>query len=514
MNIQFTLRELSRVFQGILRTPRVSITDSKTLIQLWRHENERVFADKLTTLIDKNLFLEQLEICTAELIELSILSRPVTTSHAQNISNTTNSTTTTAKDSKYNKNNKNKNNIKITKNDNNNDLCTYEQIKNTDIYFVDFLKESEYDEDGVLISEAPKIYEYGGILDNLRNKVQSYIIKYNEQYSSKAMKLILFDDALKHILRITRILGINKGNILLVGVGGSGKQSLTKISSYISNQTCFQITITKSYNLNSLLDDIRILYRLCGSKNEKITFLLTDSEIKDESFLEIINAILTTGEIANLFPKDELIVMASELRNIAIKTIPNFIENIDNLCKFFYERVKNNLHLVLCMSPVNNKFAERARRFPGIFSGCTINWFLTWPKEALIAVSEVYLNNINIDCNMEIKKELIQYMGITHQTVIDFCEEYYIKMRRKVYHTPTSFLQFLNNYCNMYNKKSNEIIIKANRVEIGLEKLFLGSKDVEKMKIILAEEEIKLKLSEEATNIMLSKLETKLYIKN
>jgi hypothetical protein len=36
----------------------------------------------------------------------------------------------------------------------------------------------------------------------------------------------------------------------------------------------------------------------------------------------------------------------------------------------------------------------------------------------------------------------------------------------------------------MYAVKSAEVVTKANRVEIGLEKLQSGAKDVEKMKVI------------------------------
>ena len=91
-----------------------------------------------------------------------------------------------------------------------------------------------------------------------------------------------------------------------------------------------------------------------------------------------------------MIPKDELIIMASELRPLAgrglhtyihtytskyihttyihtvtVKQIPNFVETPDNLVKFFIDRVRSNLHVVLCMSPVGVKFPERARKFPG-----------------------------------------------------------------------------------------------------------------------------------------------------
>jgi dynein heavy chain len=53
------------------------------------------------------------------------------------------------------------------------------------------------------------------------------------------MNLVIFDDALRHLLRLTRVVGSPGGNILLVGVGGSGKQSLTKLSAFIAKQFFF-----------------------------------------------------------------------------------------------------------------------------------------------------------------------------------------------------------------------------------------------------------------------------------
>ena len=99
------------------------------------------------------------------------------------------------------------------------------------------------------------------------------------------MNLVLFEDAMSHILRINRILEMPRGNALLVGVGGSGKQSLSRLAAFISGLDVFQIQLRKGYSINDLKVDLAAQYFKAGVKNQPVMFLMTDAQVPQEEFL-------------------------------------------------------------------------------------------------------------------------------------------------------------------------------------------------------------------------------------
>ena len=133
-----------------------------------------------------------------------------------------------------------------------------------------------------------------------------------------------------------------------------------------------------------------------GGKNEPTVFLFTDSEIKDEAFVEDINNLLNTYEVPNLFSTEEKAEIMELVRPVA-KSEGKMKEGTPaQLYSFFVEKCKKNLHIVLAFSPIGDAFRTRVRMFPSIVNCCTIDWFQDWPQDALLWLARKFLGSIEM----------------------------------------------------------------------------------------------------------------------
>uniref|UniRef100_A0A3Q3MRY3 Dynein, axonemal, heavy chain 5 like n=1 Tax=Mastacembelus armatus TaxID=205130 RepID=A0A3Q3MRY3_9TELE len=426
----FNLRDLSRIWQGILTVKSEVCERSELLSALFHHECCRVIADRFIDSIDRQTF---------------------------------------------------------------NSLTEHSQWNSC---FVDFLRdapEAMGDEPEDVELEAPKVYEPIPSLDALAERLSVFQQQYNEAVRGGGMDLVFFKDAMIHLMRISRILRTPQGNALLVGVGGSGKQSLTRLAAFIAGYQTFQITLTRSYSCTNLLEDLKALYRIAGQQGKGVTFLFTDNDIKDEAFLEYMNNVLASGEVSNLFARDELDDITQDLISVMKRQYPRRPPTPENLYDFFLSRVRRNLHVVLCFSPVGEKFRNRALKFPGLISGCTVDWFQRWPRDALVAVSHHFLSQYqDLRCSEDIKQSVVVTMGTFQDLVAEKCAEYFERFRRQTFVTPKSYLSFIDSFKIIYAEKVAHVGMLAERMKTGLCKLMEAEQSVSQLseELLVKEQEL------------------------
>uniref|UniRef100_A0A8B9L8A4 Dynein, axonemal, heavy chain 1 n=1 Tax=Astyanax mexicanus TaxID=7994 RepID=A0A8B9L8A4_ASTMX len=405
----FNLRDLSKVFQGLLMCLVTLFVpqDKVQLLQLWYHESCRVFQDRLVSAEDRDWFDQLLQ------------------QHIKEFG------------------------------------CSFQEVvPHRPLLFGDFM----------IHGAENRVYQLIEDREKLVRVVEEYMEDYN-QVSTTKMKLVLFMDAIQHVCRISRILRQPLGNALLLGVGGSGRQSLTKLATYISEYECFQIELSKNYGVAEWREDIKSIMMKAGLRNVQITFLFVDTQIKSESFLEDINNILNSGDVPNLYSADEQERILTSMKPV-VQDLGQQPTKA-NLMAAYVKRVRSNIHTVLCMSPIGEVFRARLRQFPSLVTCCTIDWFSAWPQEALLSVAASFLNEL---------PELETMMCVEiHQMVAQKCEQYRAELSRYNYVTPKSYLELLSIFSNLIGRKKQELHGARQRMKTGLDKLLSTAEDVSKM---------------------------------
>jgi dynein heavy chain len=269
------------------------------------------------------------------------------------------------------------------------------------------------------------------------------------------------------------------------------------------------------------------------------------------------------GGAVGLFPKEEWAAMAAEVRPRAItERHDDFSDNPVFLRRFLVDSARDHLHLVFCLNPSHPRFSERLlRRFPSLLgASVSVDWFLAWPLEALVTVGRHHLLGADAASAAagtdggssssssssgsgstggsvmggsmtgggalgmgrllsqqqqqqllrpppDVAESLALHFAAAHRTMVGCCEDSWLRRKRKVHPSPRTYLGLLEGFTKLFHTKAVELEDKAKSVMVGLRKLEQGAEDVEKLKVALAGEDVKLRGSDDKAIKLLGQLE-------
>lgn len=116
---------------------------------------------------------------------------------------------------------------------------------------------------------------------------------------------------------------------MLIGVGGSGKQSLIRLCSFMRKMEFRQIEIFKGYRVTDFLDFMKNQMKEAGFGGNQIAFVMTDTQIIFEAFIENLNNLLNTGEIPNLMLPEDKEEITNGVRPICQER--KIVDTLDNI---------------------------------------------------------------------------------------------------------------------------------------------------------------------------------------
>ncbi|KAL0238939.1 hypothetical protein PCE1_004630 [Barthelona sp. PCE] len=428
----FNLRDLAKIFQGLALARANIIQEEEDLIALWRNESFRVFSDRLVSKEDVDQVATTIDALTKK------------------------------------------------------NFPGFEVPEDRPIY-TDFNKGIEEDR---YYSQLPSAN-----IEEMYALLEETVELHNEDHSEHTLNLVIFEYFVDHLIRVSRVLKQPRGHMLLIGVGGSSRRTVTRLAAYLMNMTLYSPEIFDGFGFMEWRDFLKDLFRACIKK--KVVFLLSDAQIVDPRFLEDANNILNSGEVANLFDSGE--------QEEIFETFPKVRGNT-RLEKWqsFVDHCKRRLHVVLCFSPLNSNFKDWLRQYPSLVNCCTIDWFNNWPKDALVSVSQFLLKDKCLD-NPDILK-LLGDVEVVANALVDV----HLHMKKDIvrfnaqsgfdmYVTPSTFLTAINNFVKVLDAKFEETNGKIKRFQGGYEVLESTATEIASMKVKL--ENLKPKLAEMAKEI-------------
>ena len=239
-----------------------------------------------------------------------------------------------------------------------------------------------------------------------------------------------------------------------------------------------------------------------------MAFLFTDNHVAEEGFLELINNCLTSGMVPALYEESEKDAIVSNIRDEAVKK--GATDTKEAIWSYFIGKVppparrcrrvaaaaaaaaaravltpstwqvRDNLHVVLAMSPVGEQLRVRCRSFPGMVNNTVIDWFVPWPEQALQSVAGVFL--AEEDLPDEHRAGIVAHMVLVHQNVREQSAAFLQRLKRYNYVTPKNYLDFISNYRGVLKDERRKIDQLILRLDGGLSKLVQAASEVDTMK--------------------------------
>ncbi|XP_065362456.1 dynein heavy chain, cytoplasmic-like [Calliphora vicina] len=357
--------------------------------------------------------------------------------------------------------------------------------------------------------------------EELRDYVRARLKVFYEEELDVA--LVLFDEVLEHVLRIDRIFRQPQGHLLLIGVSGAGKTTLSRFVAWMNGLSIFQIKVHNKYTGEDFDEDLRSVLRRSGCRGEKIAFILDESNVLDSGFLERMNTLLANGEVPGLFEGDEYTTLMTQCKEGAQRE-GLMLDSSDELYKWFTQQVMRNLHVVFTMNPSTDGLKDRAATSPALFNRCVLNWFGDWSDSALFQVGKEFTTRVDLEkpawsapdffpsvCPLvptqpTHRDAVINSCVYVHQTLHQANARLAKRGGRTMAVTPRHYLDFIHHFVKLYNEKRSDLEEQQLHLNVGLNKIAETVEQVEEMQKSLAVKKQELQEKNEAANAKLKQM--------
>ncbi|XP_039091728.1 dynein heavy chain 14, axonemal [Hyaena hyaena] len=405
----FNLRDMFKLLLGLLQAEKAAVNSRETLALFFVHEATRVFHDRLIDYPEKGLFYQFL----SEELE---------------------------------------NYFQVN--------WTKEKLMSDSVVFVDFLDINK--------PHRKKMYRSTSDYNKLASVLSEFQMRSTSTPSETSYPIVFFREAIEHIARAARVLRQPASHMLLIGVDGCGKKTCATLACRLTE--CKLVLSPHSHAHTEFREALKRGFIQAGLEGNPTALIVANINLKQESFLEDLNAILNSQKILDLFEDEELGSIVLRFRSFAEQS--GSVDNRQALLALFQKRIHKNLHVFMTVSPTGHNFRQHCQKHSSMVTTCTVDWYERWPEEALLtAAHSVLREKVDLESREDLKENLAPACVQIHKSIKDLNTTYFQRTGQHHYVTPNSFLQFMDTFAYILRSRWREMHTKRSRLHMGLSKV-------------------------------------------
>uniref|UniRef100_A0A8C5YQN7 Cytoplasmic dynein 2 heavy chain 1 n=1 Tax=Marmota marmota marmota TaxID=9994 RepID=A0A8C5YQN7_MARMA len=305
---------------------------------------------------------------------------------------------------------------------------------------------------------------------DLKDVIKKGLIHYGRD--NQNLDILLFQEVLEYMSRIDRVLSFPGGSLLLAGRSGVGRRTITSLVSHMHGAVLFSPKISRGYELKQFTNDLKHVLNLAGIEAQQVVLLLEDYQFVHPTFLEMINSLLSSGEVPGLYTLEELEPLLLPLKDQASQD--GFFGPIFN---YFTYRIQQNLHIVLIMDSANLNFIINCESNPALHKKCQVLWMEGWS-----------------DSSMKKDPDFLKSFLLIHES----CKAYGA--------TPSRYMTFLRVYSAISSSKKKELLKRQSHLQAGVSKLNEAKALVDELNRRAGEQSILLKTKQDEADAALQEI--------
>uniref|UniRef100_A0A7N9ATV1 Cytoplasmic dynein 2 heavy chain 1 n=1 Tax=Mastacembelus armatus TaxID=205130 RepID=A0A7N9ATV1_9TELE len=332
---------------------------------------------------------------------------------------------------------------------------------------------------------------------DLKQVIQKGVVLYSRD--NKELDLLLFWEVCDFVSRVDRVLSRPGGSLLLAGRSGVGRHTATCLVSHMHGYTLFTPKISRGYTLKHFNNDLKTVMQLAGLEGQQVVLLLEDYQFVHPAFLEMVNSLLSSGEVPGLYTPEELEPLLSSLKDAASQH--GFTGPLYN---YFSYRIQQNLHIVLIMDCSNSNFTINCESNPAFYRKCSVQWMEGWSESSMKKIPELLL------VKTEGREEENEGDNTTKSKSSDLCHLFRMVHESCREHgaTPNQYMAFLHVYTSIFSRKQSQLTTRQQHLQAGVSKLNEAKALVDELKRRAAEQSALLKTKQQEADSALQEITT------